>query len=163
MLDTRLLEQIKPELEAIRPWKAVFDRQYVKRLDGPNVKKGANKRELAEQVRADIRAFKTDARARSAGDDLVRQHRDLPAGGRQRTRRIAAFEQALEANDASIPSSMIYAYAALKEGIPYANGAPNLSADIPALVALAAETRAPIAGKDFKTGQTLIKTAIAPA
>jgi myo-inositol-1-phosphate synthase len=161
VLDTRLLDQIKPELHAIKPWKAVFDRQYVKRLDGPNVKKGATKRELAEAVREDIRSFKRD----QALDRLVMiwcgsteifmqegpTHQSLPA-----------FEAALEANDCSIPSSMIYAYAALQEGVPYANGAPNLSADIPALVDLATRTKAPIGGKDFKTGQTLIKSVIAP-
>jgi myo-inositol-1-phosphate synthase len=162
VLDTRLLDQIKPELEAIRPWKAVFDRQYVKRLDGPNVKKAATKRELAEQVREDIRTFKRDhglsrmVMVWAGSTEIFLQESDAHQS-------VAAFEQALAANDPSIPSSMIYAYAALKEGIPYANGAPNLSADIPALVALAAETKSPIAGKDFKTGQTLIKTVIAPA
>jgi myo-inositol-1-phosphate synthase len=162
VLDKRLLEQIKPELQTVRPWKAVFDRQYVKRLDGPNVKKGANKRELAEQVRQDIQAFKKE----HGLDRLVMiwcgsTEIFLQEGSAHQS--LAAFEQALEANDPTIASSMVYAYAALKEGIPYANGAPNLSGDIPALVALAAETRAPIAGKDFKTGQTLIKTAVAPA
>jgi myo-inositol-1-phosphate synthase len=161
VLQKDLLAQIEPELSAIKPWKAVFDRHYVKRLDGPNVKKGANKRELADQVRADIQAFKRD----NGLDRLVMiwcgsteifmeegpAHHDL-----------ATFEKALEQNDPSIPSSMIYAYAALREGIPYANGAPNLSADVPALVALASQTGSPIAGKDFKTGQTLLKSVIAP-
>ncbi|HEY8549908.1 MAG TPA: inositol-3-phosphate synthase [Vicinamibacterales bacterium] len=161
VLDTRLLEPIKPEMQAIRPWKAVFDRQYVKRLDGPNVKTGKNKRDLAEQVREDIRTFK----AQHGLDRLVMIWcgsteiflQEGPAHGS-----LEALERALEANDPSIPSSMIYAYAALKEGVPYANGAPNLSADVPALVELAAQTRTPIAGKDFKTGQTLMKSVIAP-
>jgi myo-inositol-1-phosphate synthase len=156
-----LLEQIRPELEQIRPWPAVFDRQYVKRLDGPNVKKGKNKRDLAEQLRADIRRFKEEHQL----DRLVMVWcgsteiylTETPAHAT-----VAAFEQALEANDPSIPSSMIYAYAAIKEGIPYANGAPNLSADVPALMQLASETQSPMAGKDLKTGQTLIKTVIAP-
>src|SRR5690349_12586279 len=125
VIEPSLLDQVRPELEKIRPWPAVFDQRYVKRLDGPNVKKGRNKRDLAEQVTDDIRRFKAE-------------------------------------NDPAIPSSMVYAYAAIREGIPYANAAPNLSADIPALVELAAMTRSPLAGKDLKTGQTLIKTIIAP-
>ncbi len=161
VLQKDLLAQVKPELSAITPWKAVFDRQYVKRLDGPNVKTGANKRELAEQVRADIQAFKQQ----NGLDRLVMiwcgsTEIFLQEGPAHQT--IAGFEKALEENDPSIPSSMIYAYAALKEGIPYANGAPNLSADIPALVSLASEMGSPIAGKDFKTGQTLLKSVIAP-
>jgi myo-inositol-1-phosphate synthase len=161
VLQKDLLAQIEPELSAIKPWKAVFDRQYVKRLDGPNVKKGANKKELAEQVREDIRTFKRDnGLARLVMIWCGSTEIFLTEGAAHQT--IASFEKALEENDASIPSSMIYAYAALKEGIPYANGAPNLSADIPALVSLASEVRSPIAGKDFKTGQTLLKSVIAP-
>jgi myo-inositol-1-phosphate synthase len=161
VLEPQLLDQIRPELEAIRPWPAVFDRKYVKRLDGPNVKRGKNKKDLAEQVSADIRRFKTERGL----DRLVMVWcgstevylTESPAHAS-----IAAFEAALESSDESIPSSMVYAYAAIKEGIPYANAAPNLSADIPALVELAQRTRSPIAGKDLKTGQTLMKTIIAP-
>jgi myo-inositol-1-phosphate synthase len=161
VLSKDLLDQIRPELEQIRPWPAVFDRQYVKRLDGPNVKKGRNKRDLAEQLRDDIRRFKEE----NGLERLVMVWcgsteiylTESPAHAS-----IEAFEKALEANDPSIPSSMVYAYAAIKEGIPYANGAPNLSADVPALLQLSGETRSPIAGKDLKTGQTLIKTVIAP-
>jgi len=161
VLDRELLDKIKPELEAVRPWPAVFDRRYVKRLDGPNVKKGANKRDLAEQVIADIRKFKSD----NGLDRLVMVWcgstevfmTESPAHAT-----IESFEKGLEQNDPSIPSSMVYAYAAIREGIPYANAAPNLSADIPALVNLASTTRSPLAGKDLKTGQTLIKTIIAP-
>jgi myo-inositol-1-phosphate synthase len=161
VLEPSLLEQIRPELEAIKPWPAVFDRQYVKRLEGRHVKTGRNKRDLADQVVDDIRRFK----AEHGLDRLVMVWcgstevylTESPAHAS-----IAAFEKALEASDTSIPSSMIYAYAAIKEGIPYANAAPNLSADVPALVELAQRTRAPIAGKDLKTGQTLIKTIIAP-
>jgi myo-inositol-1-phosphate synthase len=161
VLDTRLLDQIKPELEAIKPWKAVFDRQYVKRLDGPNIKQGKTKRDLAEQVRADIHEFQ---RANNL-DRMVMiwcgsTEVFMKESAAHQT--LEAFEHALDTNDHAIPSSMIYAYAALKEGIPYANGAPNLTADIPALTALASENGAPIAGKDFKTGQTLLKTVIAP-
>jgi myo-inositol-1-phosphate synthase len=161
VLSPDLLEQIRPELEQIKPWPAVFDRQYVKRLDGPNVKKGRNKRDLADQLREDIRRFKQE-------HDLERlvmvwcgsteiYLTESPAHAT-----IEMFEQGLESNDPSIPSSMVYAYAAIKEGIPYANGAPNLSTDVPALLQLASETKSPIAGKDLKTGQTLIKTVIAP-
>jgi myo-inositol-1-phosphate synthase len=161
VLDERLLEQIRPELESIKPMKAVFDRQYVKRLDGPNVKTGPNKLDLAEQVREDIRNFKKA----NGLDRLVvvwcgSTEVFMQEGPAHQS--LAALEEAFRANDASIPSSMVYAYAALKEGVPYANGAPNLSADIPALVELAAQTKTPITGKDFKTGQTLIKSVIAP-
>ena len=161
VLEPGLLDRIKPELEAITPWPAVFDQRYVKRLSGSNVKTGRHKKDLAEQVSADIRRFK----AEHGLDRLVMvwcgsTEVYLTEGPAHQS--IARFEQALEANDCSIPSSMVYAYAAIKEGIPYANAAPNLSADVPALVALAAQTKAPIAGKDLKTGQTLIKTIIAP-
>jgi myo-inositol-1-phosphate synthase len=161
VLDERLLEQIRPEMEGVKPMKAVFDRQYVKRLDGPNVKTGKNKRDLAEQVREDIRNFKQV----NGCDRLVViwcGSTEIFAQEGPAHQSLAAFEQALDASDVSIPSSMIYAYAAIKEGVPYANGAPNLSADIPALLELAAQTRTPITGKDFKTGQTLIKSVIAP-
>jgi myo-inositol-1-phosphate synthase len=161
VLEEKLLDQLKPQLEAIKPWKAVFDRQYVKRLDGPNVKKGKNKLELAEQVREDIRAFKRDnGLARMVMIWCGSTEIFMTESPAHQT--IESFERALEANDPSIPSSMVYAYAALQEGIPYANGAPNLTADIPALVELAHERKAPVAGKDFKTGQTLLKTVIAP-
>jgi myo-inositol-1-phosphate synthase len=161
VIEPSLLEKVRPDLEKIRPWPAVFDQRYVKRLDGPNVKKGANKRDLAEQVIADIRRFKSD----HGLDRLVMVWcgstevfmTESPAHAT-----IESFEKALEQNDPMIPSSMVYAYAAIREGIPYANAAPNLSADIPALVNLASTTRAPLAGKDLKTGQTLIKTIIAP-
>jgi myo-inositol-1-phosphate synthase len=161
VLEESLLEKIRPELEAIRPMSAVFDRRYVKRLDGPNVKKGKNKRELADQLREDMRKFKHD----NACDRLLMVWcgstevflTESPAHAS-----LAAFEKALEGNDDSIPSSMIYAYAAIKEGLPYANAAPNLSADVPALLELAAQTGSPVTGKDLKTGQTLIKTIIAP-
>jgi myo-inositol-1-phosphate synthase len=161
VLEAALLDQIRPELEAIKPWPAVFDRRYVKRLDGPNVKKGRNKRELAEQLRADIQRFKAEHKLDRlvmvwcGSTEIYLTDSDAHAS-------LASFEKALEANDDAIPSSMIYAYAAIKEGIPYANAAPNLSADIPALLALADETATPVAGKDLKTGQTLIKTIIAP-
>jgi myo-inositol-1-phosphate synthase len=161
VLERDLLEQVRPELEQIKPMPAVFDRRYVKRLDGPNVKKGTSKKDLAEQLRSDIQRFKQDNSLNRlvmvwCGSTEVYM---TPSGAHAN---MAAFEKALEASDESIPSSMIYAYAALKEGIPYANAAPNLSADIPALEDLAAQTGSPLAGKDLKTGQTLMKTIIAP-
>jgi len=161
VLEESLLDKVRPELEAIKPMSAVFDRRYVKRLDGPNVKKGKNKKDLAEQLREDMRRFKQDNNC----DRLVMVWcgstevylTESPAHAT-----LATFEKALEASDDNIPSSMIYAYAAIKEGIPYANAAPNLSADVPALNELADTTGSPLAGKDLKTGQTLIKTIIAP-
>jgi myo-inositol-1-phosphate synthase len=161
VLEPALLNQVRPELEAIKPMPAVFDRKYVKRLEGPNVKKGKNKRDLAEQVIADIRAFKQQ----HGCDRLVLIWCGSTEVYMQETAAhasLGAFEKGLEQDDAAIPSSMVYAYAALREGIPYANAAPNLSADIPALLELAARTQAPLAGKDLKTGQTLIKTIVAP-
>ena len=161
VLEPAQLSQVRSELEAIRPMPAVFDQRYVRRLDGPNVKKGKNKRDLAEQVVADIRAFKETHNC----DRLVM----LWCGSTEVYMKEAAvhatigsFEKALEESDDAIPSSMVYAYAAIREGIPFANAAPNLTADIPALQQLAARTKAPLAGNDMKTGQTLMKTIIAP-
>ena len=161
VLEPTLLNQIKDELSAVKPMPAVFDRQYVKRLDGPNVKKGKTKRDLAEQLIEDIRRFKSANQLDRVvlvwcGSTEIFMT-ESPAH-----QSVAAFEKALDANDPTIPSSMIYAYAAIKEGLPYANAAPNLSADIPALLELAQNTGSPLAGKDLKTGQTLIKTIIAP-
>jgi myo-inositol-1-phosphate synthase len=161
VLDDDLLEQVRPELEAIKPMSAVFDRRYVKRLDGPNVKTGANKRELADQLRDDIRQFKEQHQL----ERLVLiwcGSTEVYLTESQAHTSVAAFEKALEANDPAIPSSMVYAYAAIKEGIPYANAAPNLSADIPALIELAQKSGAPLAGKDLKTGQTYMNTLVAP-
>ena len=161
VLDERLLDQVRAEMEGVKPMKAVFDPFYVKRLHGPNVKTGKNKRDLADQVRDDIRQFK----AANKCDRLVMiwcGSTEIFAQEGPAHQSVEALEKALDSSDPAIPSSMIYAYAAIKEGIPYANGAPNLSADIPALQELAAQTKAPITGKDFKTGQTLIKSVIAP-
>jgi myo-inositol-1-phosphate synthase len=161
VLEPSLLDQIKDDLAAIRPMPAVFDRQYVKRLDGPNVKKGRNKRDLAEQLVADMRQFKADHKL----DRLVMVwcgSTEIFLTESPVHQTLAAFEKGLESSDPCIPSSMIYAYAAIREGIPYANAAPNLSADVPALLELAQKTGSPLAGKDLKTGQTLVKTIIAP-
>jgi myo-inositol-1-phosphate synthase len=161
VLEPALLDQLRSDLETIKPMPAVFDQQYVKRLDGPNVKKGRTKRELADQLIDDIRAFKKR-------NDCARLvliwcgSTEIFMKESAVHQSLEALERGLEQNDPSIPSSMIYAYAAIKEGIPYANAAPNLSADIPALIELAATTQSPLAGKDLKTGQTLIKTIMAP-
>ena len=161
VLERSHLDPIEDFLRSIQPMPAVFDKDYVKRLDGPNVKTGTNKRDLAEQLRDDIRTFKRE----NDCDRLLMvwcgsTEIFLRPGPAHRT--LEAFEEAMEADDPSIAPSMIYAYAALMEGIPYANGAPNLSADIPALERLAIDNQVPIGGKDFKTGQTLMKTILAP-
>ncbi len=161
VLETSLLDQVRSDLEAVKPMPAVFDHQYVRRLDGPNVKKGRSKKDFAEQLIADIRDFKR----RNHCSRLVM----VWCGSTETYMKEAAVHQTIESlekgladSDPSIPPSMIYAYAAIKEGIPYANGAPNLSADVPALMTLASTTKTPIAGKDLKTGQTLMKTIVAP-
>ncbi len=161
VLDKNLLDQIRPELEAIKPMKAVFDRNYVKRLDGPNVKTGANKMELAEAVMEDMRRFK----AENGCDRLVMVwcgSTEIYIEPSEVHSTIEKLEEGMRNNDPNIPPSMVYAYAAVKMGVPYANGAPNLSCDVEAMVELAKQTKTPIAGKDFKTGQTLMKTVVAP-
>ncbi|HVP50515.1 MAG TPA: inositol-3-phosphate synthase [Terriglobales bacterium] len=161
VLDRDLLDQIKPFLESVKPLPAVFDRNYVRKLDGPNVKKGKNKRDLAEQLREDIREFKKLSGASrfimiwcGSTEIFLR-----PAAVHDS---VKAFEKGLEKNDENIAPSMVYAYAALSEGVPFANGAPNLTVDIPAMQELSRRNLAPICGKDFKTGQTLVKTILAP-
>jgi myo-inositol-1-phosphate synthase len=161
VLERTLLDAIKPQLKKIRPWPAAFDRNYVKRLDGPNVKKAPNKMVLAEMVREDILNFKKKQRL----DRVVMVwcgSTEIFLRQKPVHQTIASFEKGMLKNDPSIAPSMIYAYAAIKAGIPYANGAPNLSADIPALIRLANDHSVPICGKDFKTGQTLMKTILAP-
>src|SRR6202451_3847214 len=155
------IEPVAAELKEIEPMPAVFDRDYVRRLDGANVKSAATKRELAEAVRRDIRDFK----AAHSCDRLVviwcaSTEIYLEPGPAHQT--LAALEAAMDANDPSIPPSMLYAYAALQEGVPFINGAPNLTIDVPAMVELARTAGVPIAGKDFKSGQTLVKTVLAP-
>ena len=161
VLERELLDQVKPFLSSITPRKAVFDRNYVKKIDGPNVKKGKHKMDLAEQVRADIRDFKK----KSGATRLVTiwcgstETFITPSAAHQS---VKAFEKALTQNDENIAPSMIYAYASLMEGVPFANGAPNLTVDIPVMHELSRQNEAPICGKDFKTGQTLMKTILAP-
>src|SRR5207248_3201959 len=152
---------VKPFLSSIKPRKAVFDHNYVKKIDGPNVKKGKNKMDLAEQVRADIRDFKKSSGAtRLVTVWCGSTETFFKASAAHQT--VKAFEKALTQNEEAIAPSMIYAYASLMEGVPFANGAPNLTVDIPAMLELSRRNEAPICGKDFKTGQTLIKTILAP-
>jgi myo-inositol-1-phosphate synthase len=162
VLEPQHLEPIADFLKGFKPLPAAFDQSYVKRLTGTNVKTGKTKRELAEQLRQDIRDFKQ----RSGADRLVMVWAAstevfLMPGPAHQT--LQAFEGAMEQNDPAIAPSMLYAYAALMEGVPFANGAPNLTVDIPALQRLAEERHVPIGGKDFKTGQTMMKTVLAPA
>ncbi|WP_066839876.1 inositol-3-phosphate synthase, partial [Rufibacter ruber] len=156
-----LLHAIKPELEALKPMKAVFDKAYARNLDGEHVKQGADKMELAEMLMEDIRSFKQE----NGCDRLVMVwcgSTEIYIEESDVHRSIAAFEEGLVNNDPAIAPSMIYAYAAIKMGVPFANGAPNLTVDIPALVELAREHGVAVSGKDFKTGQTLMKTILAP-
>ena len=161
VLDRYLLQQIKPFLSKIQPRKAVFDHNWVKKIDGPNVKKGKNKMDLAEQVRDDIREFKKSSGASRLVTIWCGSTETFIKPGAVH-QSLKAFEAGLAKSDAKIAPSMIYAYAALKEGVPFANGAPNLTVDIPAMHELSREMNAPICGKDFKTGQTLMKTILAP-
>ena len=162
VLEAAHLDPIADFLKGIKPMPAVFDQNYVKRLQGTNVKRGKSKRELAEQLREDMRAFK-----KSAGCDRLvlvwcaSTEVFITPGPAHQT--LAAFERAMEQNDPSIAPSMLYGWAALMENVPFANGAPNLTVDIPALTKLAEERHVPIGGKDFKTGQTMMKTVLAPA
>lgn len=160
VLDANLLRDVRDELQVIKPMRAAFDKNYVKNLTGTYVKEGT-KHELALQVMDDIKNFK----ATNNCDRIVLVwcgSTEIYMEPSEIHETLAAFEQALIADDTRIAPSMIYAYAALKLGIPFANGAPNLTVDIPALLELAKETNTPVAGKDFKTGQTLMKTILAP-
>jgi myo-inositol-1-phosphate synthase len=161
VLEKELLEKLRPQLEAITPMSAVFDPEYVKKISGPNVKTGATKVDLADQLRADIRGFiKRNELDRCVMVWCASTESYIEAGPAHAS--LAAFEAAMRANDPTIAPSMVYAYAAIMEGIPFANGAPNLTVDIPALQELAKKKKVPLSGKDFKTGQTLVKTVIAP-
>ena len=161
VLEKELLAQLKPQLQKIKPMKAVFDQSYVKRLNGTNIKEGKNKFELAEQLIEEIAEFKRKHKCArlvivwAASTEIF-----LKPHAVHKT--LKSFEQAMRDNHKAIAPSMVYAYAALKSGIPFANGAPNLTVDIPALMSLADKNKLAICGKDFKTGQTLMKTIIAP-
>ena len=161
VLDLPLLQSIKAELEVIKPMKAVFDQSYVSNLTGTNVKTATTKYDLALQVIADIENFKKENDCNRVvmvwcgSTEKYIEETDIHSS-------IEKFEAALKNNESLIAPSMIYAYAAIKTGVPFANGAPNLTCDIPALLELAKQTNTPIGGKDFKTGQTLMKTILAP-
>jgi myo-inositol-1-phosphate synthase len=155
------IEAVREELEAIEPMTAVFDRKFVRNLDGRHVKKGGTKMALAEMLMKDIDAFRTRHRTSrlvmcwTASTEAYREARRVHAS-------VKDFEAGLKKNSPDISPSQIYAYAALKMGIPYINGAPHITADCPALLEMAGENRVPVCGKDFKTGQTLMKTILAP-
>jgi|SRR3712207_501908 myo-inositol-1-phosphate synthase len=161
VLEKEHLNIVRDELKEVRPYPAVFDPRYVARLSATHTKSYDSLREAAEQVREDIRAFKED-------HDLERAvmvscaSTEAYAQPREAHFSLESFEAALDASDPAISPAMVYAYAALQEGVPYANGSPSLAVDIPALTELADERGVPVAGKDFKTGQTLMKTIIAP-
>jgi myo-inositol-1-phosphate synthase len=155
------LEQVRHELEAVTPWPGAFEQRYVRNLRGTHIKTAATNMDLAELVMRDIESFVASHGVRRSvmiwcGSTEVYSQ----PGSVHQT--LEAFERGLKENAPEISPSMIYAYAALSLGVPFANGAPNLSADIPALVELSAKRRVPIAGSDFKTGQTLMKTVVAP-
>ncbi len=161
VLEKDLLNQVSEQLASLKPMAAVFEQSYVKRITGENVKTGKSKMDLAEQLIAEIAKFKSDNNC----DRLVMVWAAstevfLEASAVHET--LESFEKGLYDSDPNIAPSMIYAYAALKSGVPFANGAPNLTVDIPALTKLADDLGVPICGKDFKTGQTLMKTILAP-
>ena len=161
VLELPLLYSVKDELESIKPMKAVFDQSYVANLNGVNIKKAATKYDLAMELIADMEQFKllnNCSRLVMVWCGSTEKYIEQSAVHNS----IQSFEEGLKNNDDQIAPSMIYAYAALKLGVPFANGAPNLTCDIPALIELAKQTHTPICGKDFKTGQTLMKTIVAP-
>tara|TARA_Y100001970_G_scaffold291732_1_gene430072 strand:+ start:5196 stop:6500 length:1305 start_codon:yes stop_codon:yes gene_type:complete len=161
VLEPHHLQPIREELENIKPMSAVFEQSWVKNLEGSNTKKGVNKLDLAEQLMEDMEQFKKTHNC----DRLVivwcgstEAHQEI----QEVHKSLEAFENGLKNNDPNISPSQIYAYAAISKEIPFANGAPNLSVDIPAIIEYAEKNNVPIAGKDFKTGQTLLKTILAP-
>jgi myo-inositol-1-phosphate synthase len=161
VLKQETLDALQEPLQAIKPWKAAFDRNYVRRLDGPHVKSGGTKADLVQQVREDIQKFKADngvdrmVMIWAGSTEIFMEEQPVHAT-------IESFEKGLLENDEGIAPSMIYAWAALQEGIPFLNGAPNLTVDVAAMRELAKQQNMPIGGKDFKTGQTLMKTILAP-
>ena len=161
VLENDLLNQISEPLSSLKPMPAVFEQNYVKRLHGENVKRGKNKMELAEQLIEDIANFKADNNCDrlvmvwAASTEIYMQPSEIHSA-------VEPFEKAMYDNDPNISPSMIYAYAAIKSGVPFVNGSPNLAVDIPVLIHLAKKHNVPICGKDFKTGQTWMKTIVAP-
>ena len=161
VLEKALVEDLREQLDSLKPMPAVFNHNYVKRLNGTNIKDGKNKMELAEQLMTDIAKFKEEKSCErlvmvwAASTEIFLEPTEIHQS-------VEAFEKAMYDNDERIAPSMIYAYAAIKSGVPFANGAPNLTVDIPALLKLAEQSNVPICGKDYKTGQTLMKTILAP-
>jgi myo-inositol-1-phosphate synthase len=161
VLDKELIEALREPLSKIQPMAAVFDKNYIKKIDGPNVKRGATKMDLVEQLRADIRQFmKTHGCDRAVMVWCASTEVYCPPAAVHQS--LKAFEEGLRQNDPAISPSQMYTYAALRERVPYANGSPNVSVEMPALMELAQEMATPICGSDFKTGQTLMKTVLAP-
>lgn len=161
VLERTLLDALKDELEEIRPMKAVFHQDYVKKLHGTHVKQGESKMDLAEQLMEDIaNVKKRSGAARAAMIWCASTETFLSPSDVHRD--LDAFEKGLRESSDAIAPSMIYAYAAIKSGVPFVNGAPNLTVDVPALIQLASDEGVPVGGKDFKTGQTLMKTILAP-
>ncbi len=161
VLGDDLLKNLEKELRSIRPMKGVFDRRYVKKLDGSFRKQGSTKLELAEQLMRDIQDFQEHHRVQRSVMIWCGSTEIYISPGEVHSS-LSQLEAGLRSSHEEIPSSMIYAYAALKLGIPFANGAPNLTVDVTAMQELADQNKVPLAGKDFKTGQTLMKTMIAP-
>jgi myo-inositol-1-phosphate synthase len=161
VLDRFMIEALKAELSEIKPMKAVFEKRYARNLEGTHIKTGKTKMDLAKQLMDDIQQFKKDndcsrlVMVWCASTEIYLEPSEVHQN-------LFAFEEGLRNNDENIAPSMIYCYAALKSGVPFANGAPNLTCDIPAMLELAHKMNVPIAGKDFKTGQTLMKTIVAP-
>ena len=162
VLSLQDLQKVKPFLSGIKPMKAAFDHEYVKKLDGPNIKKGKNKYELALQIKEDIADFKKTSKVSRlvtcwcGSTEVFLKQEDVHSTPEK-------FVEAMKANHPAIAPSMLYAWAAVTSGVPFANGAPNLTLDFPAMQELALEHNVAICGKDFKTGQTLMKTVLAPA
>lgn len=161
VLDKHLVEYFKAELSAINPMKAVYDPFFLPNLSGVNIKTGENKMDLAKQLIDDIERFRIENKCSRlvivwcASTEVYTKESAVH-------QTVKSLEEGLKNNDPAIPPSMIYAYAAIKSGVPYANGSPNLSCDVPALIELAHETNTPIGGKDYKSGQTFMKTMLAP-
>jgi myo-inositol-1-phosphate synthase len=161
VLRKELLEQVRDDIEGITPWKAVFDQNYVKKLHGEHVKKAATKYDLAQMLMEDIQKFKEENNlSRMVTVWCASTEVFMKPDPVHKT--LESFEKAMKANHPAIAPSMVYAYASIASGVPFANGAPNLTVDVPAMFELANAKKVPIAGKDFKTGQTLMKTILAP-
>jgi myo-inositol-1-phosphate synthase len=162
VLDAHHLASVKQFLSKIKPMPAAFDREYVKMLDGKHIKKGKSKYDIALQIKDDIAKFKK----KHGCSRLVMLwcgSTEVFMTPHEVHETAASFEQAMKDSHPAVAPSMLYAWAAITSGIPFGNGAPNLTVDIPAMQELAQKHKVAIGGKDFKTGQTLIKTVLAPA